>query len=95
MVAQLDLDLSGAQKERLFQLNGLDEFRMQALLLMRAMGFDCSALINRCPVFSLANILFISTALDSSWFIHDAKAINCRYPILALESQTFMSMREM
>jgi len=32
MVAQLDLDLSHAQKERLFQLNGLDEFRMQALL---------------------------------------------------------------
>lgn len=26
MVAQLDLDLSSAQKERLFQLNGLDEF---------------------------------------------------------------------
>eukprot|EP00253_Pinus_taeda_P027379 PITA_27379 len=32
MVAQLDLDLSHAQKERLLHLNGLDEFRMQALL---------------------------------------------------------------
>jgi len=32
MVAQLDLDLSSAQKESLLQLNGLDEFRMQALL---------------------------------------------------------------
>jgi len=32
MAAQLDLDLSSAQKERLFQLNGLDEFRMHALL---------------------------------------------------------------
>ena len=32
MAAQLDLDLSHAQKERLFHLNGLDEFRMQALL---------------------------------------------------------------
>jgi len=32
MAAQLDLDLSHAQKERLFQLNGLDEFRMQDLL---------------------------------------------------------------
>ena len=32
MEAQLDLDLSHAQKERLFQLNGLDEFKMQALL---------------------------------------------------------------
>ena len=28
MVAQLDLDLSHAQKEILFHLNGLDEFRM-------------------------------------------------------------------
>jgi len=32
MVAQLDLDLNSAQKERLFQLNGFDKFRMQALL---------------------------------------------------------------
>eukprot|EP00253_Pinus_taeda_P023178 PITA_23178 len=32
MVAQLDLDLSHAQRERLLQLNGLDEHRMQALL---------------------------------------------------------------
>jgi len=32
MVAQLDLDLSHAQKERLLQLNGLDEQRLQALL---------------------------------------------------------------
>lgn len=32
MPTQLDLDLSHAQKERLFHLNGLDEFRMQALL---------------------------------------------------------------
>lgn len=32
MAAQLDLDLSSAQKERFLQLNGLDEFRMQALL---------------------------------------------------------------
>lgn len=32
MVAQLDLDLSHAQQERLLQLNGLDERRMQALL---------------------------------------------------------------
>lgn len=32
MAAQLYLDLSHAQEERLFQLNGLDAFRMQALL---------------------------------------------------------------
>lgn len=32
MVAQLDWDLSHAQKERFFHLNDLDEFRMQALL---------------------------------------------------------------
>ena len=32
MAAQLDMNLSSAQKERLFQLNGLDEFIMQALL---------------------------------------------------------------
>eukprot|EP00253_Pinus_taeda_P014367 PITA_14367 len=32
MAAQLDLDLSHAQQERLMQLNGLDEHRMQALL---------------------------------------------------------------
>eukprot|EP00253_Pinus_taeda_P022155 PITA_22155 len=32
MATQLDLDLSSAQKERLLQLNGLYEFRMQALL---------------------------------------------------------------
>eukprot|EP00253_Pinus_taeda_P031762 PITA_31762 len=31
VAAQLDLDLSHAQKERLLQLNGLDEHRMQAL----------------------------------------------------------------
>eukprot|EP00253_Pinus_taeda_P026592 PITA_26592 len=32
MAAQIDLDLSHAQKEKLLHLNGLDEFRMQALL---------------------------------------------------------------
>eukprot|EP00253_Pinus_taeda_P022113 PITA_22113 len=32
MTSQLDLDLTKAQQERLLQLNGLDEFRMQALL---------------------------------------------------------------
>eukprot|EP00253_Pinus_taeda_P027764 PITA_27764 len=32
MAAQLDLDLSHAQQERLMQLNGLDELQMQALL---------------------------------------------------------------
>ena len=32
MVAQLDLDLSHAHKERLLQFNGLDEHRLQALL---------------------------------------------------------------
>jgi len=32
MEAQLDLDLTRAQQEILLQLNGLDEFRMQALL---------------------------------------------------------------
>ena len=32
MAAQLDLDLSHVQKERLFELNGLDEQRMQTLL---------------------------------------------------------------
>ena len=32
MAAQLDLDLSQTQQERLLQLNGLDEHRMQALL---------------------------------------------------------------
>ena len=32
MATQLDLDLNHAQKERLFHLNGLDEFRMQAVL---------------------------------------------------------------
>eukprot|EP00253_Pinus_taeda_P013487 PITA_13487 len=32
MEAQLDLDLSHAQKKRLLQLNGLDEYRLQALL---------------------------------------------------------------
>eukprot|EP00253_Pinus_taeda_P007082 PITA_07082 len=32
LVAQLDLDLIHAQQERLLQLNGLDEQRMQALL---------------------------------------------------------------
>ena len=32
MEAELNLDLTNSQKERLLQLNGLDEFRMQALL---------------------------------------------------------------
>ena len=32
MVAQLDLDLSHAQKERLLQLNGLDKQILHALL---------------------------------------------------------------
>ena len=32
MASQLDLDVTRAQKERLLQLNVLDEFRMQALL---------------------------------------------------------------
>lgn len=32
MVAKLYLDLTRAQQERLLQLNGLDEFKMQALL---------------------------------------------------------------
>lgn len=32
MVAQLDLDFTVAQQERFLQLNGLDEFRQQALL---------------------------------------------------------------
>ena len=32
MAAQLDLDLSHAQQERLMQLNGLDELLMQTLL---------------------------------------------------------------
>ena len=32
MAAELNLYLSNAQKERFLQLNGLDEFRMQALL---------------------------------------------------------------
>ena len=32
MATQLDLDLSHSQKERLCQLNGLEEFRMQTLL---------------------------------------------------------------
>eukprot|EP00253_Pinus_taeda_P028491 PITA_28491 len=32
METQLDLDLNSAQKERLLQLNGLDDFRMKALL---------------------------------------------------------------
>jgi len=32
MGAQLDLEMTRAKKERLLQLNGLDEFRMQALL---------------------------------------------------------------
>jgi len=32
MVFWVDLDFSHAQKERLFQFNGLDEFRMEALL---------------------------------------------------------------
>jgi len=32
MAAWLDLDLSHAQKERLLQLNGFDEYKLQALL---------------------------------------------------------------
>jgi len=32
MVVQLDLDLSHAQKERLLQLNGFDEQRLQTLI---------------------------------------------------------------
>eukprot|EP00253_Pinus_taeda_P002552 PITA_02552 len=32
MAAQLDLDITKTQQERLLQLNGLDEFRVQALL---------------------------------------------------------------
>ncbi len=32
MVAELDLDIRSAQKERFLQLNGLYEFRIQALL---------------------------------------------------------------
>lgn len=32
MAAQLDLDLTSSQHERLLQLDALDEFRMQALL---------------------------------------------------------------
>lgn len=32
ITTQLDLDVTKAQQERLAQLNGLDEFRMQALL---------------------------------------------------------------
>eukprot|EP00253_Pinus_taeda_P003067 PITA_03067 len=32
VAAQLDLDLSHAQKERLLHLNGLDEYKLQALL---------------------------------------------------------------
>ena len=32
MAAQLDLDISHTQKERLIQLNGFDEYRLQALL---------------------------------------------------------------
>lgn len=40
MAVQLDLDLSHAQKERLFHLNGLDEFRMQALLHTEIVQFQ-------------------------------------------------------
>ena len=32
MVVELNLDLKNDQKERLLQLNGLDDFRMQAFL---------------------------------------------------------------
>ena len=32
MAAELNIDISNSQKERLLQLNELDEFRMQALL---------------------------------------------------------------
>jgi len=32
MAAQLDLDVTTSRQERMLQLNGLDEFRMQALL---------------------------------------------------------------
>eukprot|EP00253_Pinus_taeda_P021855 PITA_21855 len=47
MAAQLDLDLSHTQQERLMQLNGLDELRMQAVLLsevtqlQRKVWHDC------------------------------------------------------
>eukprot|EP00253_Pinus_taeda_P007146 PITA_07146 len=38
--AQLDLDLTNAQQERLLQLNGLDEFRMKALLHIEVTQFQ-------------------------------------------------------
>ena len=62
---------------------------------MRAIGLDYSALIIRGFVCFLANIFFISTTLASSWFIHDAKAINYKSPSLALGSHTFMSVKAM
>lgn len=40
MVGQLDLDLRHAQRERLFHLNGLDEFTMQALLHTEIVSFQ-------------------------------------------------------
>ena len=40
MAAQLDLDLIRAQKERMFHLNGLDEFKMQALLHTEIIQFQ-------------------------------------------------------
>lgn len=40
MVAQLDLDVTTTQKERLLQLNGLDEFRMQDLLHIEAIQLE-------------------------------------------------------
>eukprot|EP00253_Pinus_taeda_P018501 PITA_18501 len=39
LATQLDLDLSHAQQERLLQLNGLDEQRMQALLHSEVVQF--------------------------------------------------------
>eukprot|EP00253_Pinus_taeda_P017102 PITA_17102 len=39
MTTQLDLDLSHGQKERLLQLNGLDEHKMQALLHTEVVHF--------------------------------------------------------
>lgn len=62
---------------------------------MRAIVLDCSALIIRGYVCSLANIFFISVALSSSWFINDAKAINYKSPSLELGSHTFMFVKAM
>jgi len=40
MVAQLNLDLSHAQKEKLLQLNGLDKYRLQALLHIEVVQYQ-------------------------------------------------------